>query len=357
MYASDIIYPRKKADSYQPAGIMLPFCLLAPILVAAALMSHATEAAAAGGNCRLKNMGSFGNVALDIVSDSSASAISQLEFECNSPVKYTSIQFCTYIQAPGSPSTNSQANVFYQTRDTDSRLAWQMKLAGGGNETLASFGTASPTTGWTHNATWSAANQTTTASQQFILSYLGRQQQDRVRAGIYSSTYQLVTQYQFNNGIKSSCNPGLTNPDGTLFTSFATTATVTQNCRMENFQDIDFGDQNSLDIASKGSKQTRAYGNIGIRCTYQTPYKISISKGNYAKDDIANMKNEDNFLPYKLWQAGCNIPWDDQSLLSGTGNLVNAINNHQVCAQILTPLAHAPAAGSYTDTVIVTATF
>ncbi|MGQ5719983.1 spore coat protein U domain-containing protein [Pseudochrobactrum asaccharolyticum] len=72
---------------------------------------------------------------------------------------------------------------------------------------------------------------------------------------------------------------------------------------------------------------------------------------------MANMKSEDNFLPYKLWQAGCNIPWDDKTPLSGTGNTVNAINNHQVCAQILTPLAHAPAAGTYTDTVIVTATF
>ncbi len=357
MHVSDIIYPRKKAGSYQPAGIVLPFCLLAPILVAGALMGNTTLAVAAGGSCRLKNMGSFGNTVLDIVSNSSASAISRLELECSSPVKYSSIQFCTYIQAPDGHSGNIQANIFYQTRDTDSRLAWQMKLAGNGNETLSAFGSAVPTTGWTHYATWSPVNKITVASQQFILSYLGRQQQDRARAGVYSSSYQLVTQYQFNNGIKSSCNPGLANPDGTLFTSFTATATVTQNCRMENFQDIDFGDQNSLDIASNGSKQTRAYGNIGIRCTYQTPYKISISKGNYANGDIAYMKSADNFLPYKLWQTGCKIPWDDKTPLSGLGNVVNVINNHQVCAQILTPSAIAPAPGAYVDTVVVTATF
>ncbi|MGQ5719982.1 hypothetical protein [Pseudochrobactrum asaccharolyticum] len=94
----------------------------------------------------------------------------------------------------------------------------------------------------------------------------------------YSSTYQLVTQYQFNNGIKSSCNPGLANPGGTLFTSFATTATGAQNCRMENFHDIDFGDQNSLDIASNGRKQTRAYGNIGIRAPIKRPIKSVSAK-------------------------------------------------------------------------------
>lgn len=45
------------------------------------------------------------------------------------------------------------------------------------------------------------------------------------------------------------------------------------------------------------------------------------------------------------------------SPLAGTGAIVSAINKHQVCGQLSTPLAVALAAATYTDLVVVTATF
>lgn len=356
MYVLD--FSRKHEDFwvYKARFIASQFCFLVP-LAFLVLMPQPSTASANGGVCKLKSLGSFSNTVVDVVSNAAGSATSRVDYECNSPTKYSSVQFCLYIRsADGSPA-NSHESTFYQTQDTNARLAWLMKLAGGGNEPVAAFGGSKSTIGWTHYTNWSPGNHVSTASQQLILTYLERQQQDRARSGLYSNTYQLITQYKFSDGVRSSCNTGIANPDGTIITSFTVTAAVTQNCQLENLQDIDFGTQDSIVLASKWTSPIRAYGNVGIRCTYQTPYSITISKGNNAENKVARMKNDNNFLPYQLFQQDCKAAWDNQSALSGSGNTVNAIDNHQVCAQIMTPLAIAPAAGTYVDTVIVTATF
>lgn len=347
----------RRSNVHSTAMILPPFCVLA-LGVLGAIIAQSSPAAAAGGVCSLKSMGSFGNTVVDIVANATASATSQVEYDCNSPTKFNSIQFCTYIQAADANPANSQENnTFYQMRDTNSHIAWQMKLSASGDMPVANFGSSQATAGWTHYTNWSPTKQSTIASQQLTLTYLDRQQQDRVRSGGYNNAYQLVTQYKFNNDVASTCSNGLANPDGTIISNFNAIATVTKNCQMENFQDIDFGTQNGLEITSENANQLRSYGNVGIRCTYETPYNISIDAGMNAENGIARLKSDNNFLPYKLLQQGCKTTWDDKSTLSGNGNTVNAINNHQVCAQIITPLARAPAAGTYTDTVIVTATF
>lgn len=324
----------------------------------ASLVLQPSRAAANVGLCSLKSLGTFGNTVVDIVANEAASATSEVEYSCSSPTKFNTIQFCSYIKAlDGNPENANINNTFYQMRDKNTHLAWQMKLATDPNSPIAKLDASISTAGWTHSANWSPSNQSTIASQKLILTYLGRQQQDRVGSGLYNGTYQLVTQYKFNNGLASSCGSGIANPDGTIISNFNATATVTKNCQMENFQDIDFGNQNSVEMASRNNGQLRAYGNVGMRCTYQTPYDISINAGNNPENDTPRLKSDNNFLPYKLLQEGCKIPWDDKHVRSGQGNTVNAIDNHQVCAQIITPLAIAPAPGTYTDTVIVTATF
>ncbi len=334
-----------------------PFCMLA-IGIMVILISLSSPAAAGGGVCSLRSLGTFGNTVVDIVANAAASATSRVEYNCSSPTKFNSIQFCTYIQSADSGLASSIANnTFYQTRDANSQLAWQMRLQGSGDIPIAKFGGSKSTAGWTHYTNWTPAQHSTIAAQQLTLTYLDRQQQDRVQSGVYSNAYQLVTQYKFNSGEASSCGSGIANPDGTIISDFIATATVTKDCQMENFQDIDFGTQSSIEIASKNAGQLHAYGNVGIRCTYKTPYSISINTGDNAENGIARLKNGNNFLPYKLLQNECKTAWDDKSTLSGFGNTVNAIDNHQVCAEIITPLAIAPAAGAYLDTVIVTATF
>lgn len=318
---------------------------------------QSSSAAAKGASCTLNSIGSFSNTVVDIVSDAAASSTSRLDYECASPTKYSSIQFCVYIQPIDIRTVDSQANNFYQTRNDDARLSWQMTLNGNGNETVAAYSPLKQTIGWTQYANWSADKINTLSSRQLTLRYLNRQRQDRVRSGSYNNTYQLITQYKFNNELKSSCSTGISNPDGTLITNFTVMATVTKNCQMENFQDIDFGTRDGLGVVSSNTSSLHAYGNIGIRCTYQTPYNISIDQGNNSADGIARLKSDNNFIPYQLFQKGCTTAWSNKSPLAGIGNTVKVVDNHQVCARILTPLTAAPAAGTYIDNVIVTATF
>lgn len=345
-------------SAIQKAVQIMPTLGMLNLLILVSLITQSAPAMARGGTCTLKSIGSFGNTVVDIVANEAASATSEVEYSCSSPAKFDNVQFCTYVKAlDGNPENDKTNNTFYQMRDKKVHLAWQMKLAAGGDMPLARLGASTSTAGWTHHANWSPANQDTTASQKLILTYLDRQQQDRVGSGLYNGNYQLVTQYKFNTGITSSCGSGIADPDGTITSNFNTTATVTKNCQMENFQDIDFGDHNSLEIASKSNGQVRAYGNVGVRCTYQTPYKISINTGDNPENDNPRLKSDNNFLPYKLLQEGCKTAWNDTHVRSGEGNTVNVIDNHQVCAQIITPLTIAPAPGTYADTVIVTATF
>ncbi|MDK1389734.1 spore coat U domain-containing protein [Sinorhizobium sp. 8-89] len=187
------------------------------------------------------------------------------------------------------------------------------------------------------------------------LTYLDRQQQDRVRPGPYTNTYQLVTKYLVNSG-NATCDTGLPNPTGTIVT---VTSGVPENCQFENFENIDFGSWGSVAAARASSTGVRAFGKVGIRCTYETDYTITIDDGQNASGGVRQMKSGTNFLAYQLFQPGCSIPWTTAptSALGGIGTVVRYINEHQVCGQLTTPLPLAPAAGTYTDLVVVTATF
>ncbi|MCL7997381.1 spore coat U domain-containing protein [Brucella sp. 21LCYQ03] len=335
--------------------IALSLSLFIPVM-SGSIFLQTVPAAASGGVCVLKNLGTFGNTVIDIVSNSAASATSEVQYQCTSAAKFDSVQFCTYLKAMDGNRDNT-SNIFYQKHEKNARLGWRMALASDPNIPLANYDVSGSTAGWTHFANWSPTNQSTIATQRLMLTYLDRQQQDRVSSGVYNGAYQLVTKYKFINGVTSSCASGIADADGTIISDFNATATVTKNCQMENFQDIDFGKQSSIDIATKGENLSSAFGNIGVRCTYETPYSISINAGSNSENGISRLKSNNNFLPYKLYQEGCKTPWDDKSVRSGIGNDVNVITNHQVCAKFVGPLAAAPAAGTYTDTVIVTATF
>lgn len=336
---------------------IMPLSILTPAIFTVFLL-QSSPATANGGNCTLKSLGSFGNTVIDIVANEAASATIPVEYNCTSPTKFNNIQFCTYIQDMDNNLENANKNkVFYLKHDKSDHLAWQMKLAADQNIPLARLGASRSTAGWTHSANWSPTNQSTIATQELTLNYLDRQQQDRVGAGVYNGTYQLVTQYKFNNDTTSSCGTGIDQHDGTIISTINATATITKNCHMENFLDIDFGKRNSIDMTSKMNGKIRAYGNVGVRCTYHTPYKISIDTGTHPENGIPRMKSGSDFLPYKLYQEGCKIPWDKENVRSGNGNIVNVIDNLSVCAEIITPLVIAPTPGIYTDTVIVTATF
>lgn len=312
---------------------------------------------AASGTCALKSITDFGETQIDMVADEMASASATVEYTCSSPQKYDTIRFCSYIQPLQADLSKKYNGRFYQTRHDNARLAWTMRLKDNETRALTDWREAGATAGWVHYfSTWSPSAPATVASKQLTLSYLNRQQQDHVRAGHYNTSYQLVTRYKFGQQLNGDCDNGMADADGTIISYFNVSASVLKNCQLENFLDIDFGKQDALALGL-GDKSIRAYGNIGIRCTEQTPYTISINKGSNVRQDVAHMKSNNDLLPYRLLQPGCKLEWNDKSTLSGTGNMVNMIDNYQVCAELLAKQGQMPAAGSYADTVIVTATF
>ncbi|MFE0754053.1 spore coat U domain-containing protein [Inquilinus sp. NPDC058860] len=329
----------------------LPRLLLFVLSTAVAML---LAAGAQAQSCRITNISNFGTTTVDIVPNAAASATGEVSYNCSARTPFTDVRLCAYIRATGSQVGPSDY-AFYQTRDTDSRLVWEMKEQF--NRRYARDGGGSASTGGIK--LYVVGGGTTTninGTNTLTLTYLDRQQQDRVRPGTYTDTYQLVTRYLFNSG-NASCEAGLGNPTGTITTSFTVTSIVPKNCQFENFQDIDFGSWGSVSAAQAGSTGVRQFGNVGIRCTYQTPYSITIGDGQNVSGGTRRMRKGTDYLAYALFQPGCNTAWTTASPLAGTGAIVSAINNHQACGQLTTPLAVAPAAGTYTDLVVVTATF
>ena len=326
--------------------------LLLVLAIFGAMAFTATEAEAQ--TCTVTDISNFGTTTVDIIANGVSSATGQVSYNCTSRSAFTDVRLCAYVRATGT-QVGPNDYAFYQTRDADSRLAWQMteqfdrRYARDGGGSLSTGGIKLYVVG---GGTTTNINGTNTLT----LTYLDRQQQDRVRPGTYTNSYQLITKYLFNAG-NASCEAGLANPTGTLTNTFTVTSIVPTKCQFENFQDIDFGNWGSVTAAQASATGVRAFGNIGVRCTYQTPYSITIGDGTNANAGVRRMKSGSNFLSYLLFQPGCNTAWTTASPLAGTGTIVSALNNHQVCAQLTTPLAVAPAAGTYTDTVVVTVTF
>lgn len=332
-----------------------------PRLLLLALSAVATVLLAAGAQaqtCMVTTPPSFGSVTVDIVPNTGATVSGvQVRYRCTRPTSFTSVRVCAYIRAAGNQVGPSDYT-YYQTKDTDSRLAWQMRE--NFNRLYARDGGGSQSTGgilmYFGSSPGSASGTSIEGSNTLTLTYVDRQQQDRVRSGTYTDSYQLVSKYLFNPG-NASCEAGLSNPTGTIVTNFTLTAVVPKNCQFENFQDIDFGSWGSVSAARASATGVRQFGNVGIRCTYQTPYSITIGDGQNVSGGTRRMRKGTDYLAYALFQPGCNTAWTTASPLAGTGTIVSAINNHQVCGQLTTPLAVAPAAGTYTDLVVVTATF
>jgi spore coat protein U-like protein len=333
----------------------LPRLLVLVPLAALALLSAPTGAQAQ--TCKVTSISNIGTTQVDIIANTKASATSAITYQCDSGTPFTDVRLCIYIRANGA-QTGPNDYSYYQTKDADSRLLWEM--TDGFNRRLARDGGGSGSTGGVKLYVTGGGTVRTITNNgdplRLILTYLDRQQQDRVRPGTYTDTYQLISRYLFNSG-NASCEAGLTTPTGSIVTPITVTSTVLTKCQFENFQDIDFGSWGSVAAARASATGVRQFGNVGIRCTYETPYSIAIDNGQNVSGGTRRMRKGTDFLAYALFQPGCNLAWTTASPLAGTGTIVSAINNHQVCGQLTTPLAAAPAAGTYADTVVVTATF
>ncbi len=327
------------------------------LLIVVSWMAAPTTASAQ--TCSLLQFESdFGPTEIDIVPGATLpTATARFRQNCTTGAS-GNVNHCLYLNESGA-TVQSDGTYYLTSAGTNSRLAWRM--TGGYNQQstarVRTVGSTQRSTGQScgvNGPVGSACNFPYTMT----LTYLPRDLQDRVRPGTYTTTYTLQTFYWSGTVDANFCNPV---PAGSpsITSTFTVTANVLKDCQFESFSNIDFGTKGSVTAAhlAAGNTAARAYGNVGVRCTYETPYSITLNDGNNASNGVRRMKNGSNFLAYQLFKPGCSDPWTASSAVSAIGNTVNAINNHQVCAQLVTPLTAAPAAGQYSDTVVVTITF
>jgi spore coat protein U-like protein len=327
-------------------------------IVAGFVFAFGAAGASAQTCSRLEFLSGFGPTSVDIVPGTATpTATATFRSDCVTG-SAGHVRHCLFIDPTADTARDSAS--FYVTAAPDSRLAWDMTGGAGGSPgfTIKRFGVGQATQGQT--CAGGGANAACSLATSYTLRYLTRQQQDRVRPGTYTSTYQVVAFYGAGGTSTGDwCNSGNFRTDSSpnIRTNFTVTANVLTNCQLENFANIDFGSRGGVTAASSSAGGIRAFGNIGVRCTYETPYSISIGEGMNASNGVRRMANGTDYVAYELLQPGCTTPWTTASGVAGTGNTVNAITNHQVCGQLVTPVAQAAPTGDYSDTVVVTVTF
>jgi spore coat protein U-like protein len=296
--------------------------------------------------------GSFGPTVIDIVPDSTATATATFRADCTTASNGI-VTYCLYVDPVGNQIRNNTS--YHVTGTADSRLAWRIR-GGIAAVDIPRAGSGLATSG---QSCGGGANAHCVNNAGYTLTYLPRQQQDRVRPGTYTNSFNITALIGARPNGSSTATYCATPPAGTqvINSTVTVTANVLEKCQFENLKDIDFGSVGSVTAARSAPAAIRAEGNIGVRCTYGTPYSITIGDGLHAQGGVRRMQSGSHFLSYQLFQPDCSTAWSLTSALAGTGTTVNALNNHKVCALLTTPLAAAPAAGTYEDTVVITATF
>lgn len=327
---------------------------LATFLAAAALFT-ASEAQAI--SCTTSVV-SPGTATVDIVENdmNGVSASVTVQQDCSMDWNERNAYFCWYIDPPaGTERTDTSFNT---VTPQGSRLAWTLEKTAGSTagRLVRRYGTSGSTAG----GGCSNFSGRCVGPLGLTLRFLDRQQQNVVRASppTYTANFTLRTVYGAppqGVSIDSWCN----NPtNGRPLTSqLQVSANVIQKCRFENLQDIDFGNWGSVQAAQARAGEIQVRNGFDIRCTYETPYNITIDDGLNASSGQRRMKNGNSFLAYELFRSNCSTPWTNAQPVAGIGTTVNSVNRYEICARLAGPLAVAPAAGTYTDLVTLTATF
>lgn len=148
---------------------------------------------------------------------------------------------------------------------------------------------------------------------------------------------------------------------GTTYGSFIVSATVDLACSVESTTNISFGT-----IQSPVQANLNSSGSVTTRCTDGATWNIALSVGNgsgatFARRKMTSSLNAANTLEYGLYRDSTrNEVWGD-----GTGGSVLACDVKCDAASVpVTTTVYArifggqsPAAGSYSDTIVVTLMF
>jgi spore coat protein U-like protein len=168
--------------------------------------------------------------------------------------------------------------------------------------------------------------------------------------GTYTDTYSTAAQAQVAGNVATTL-PGTCSGSNAAL-SVSVTATVVANCSL-SVVDLNFG---SISTLASNADTT---GSVTITCTNTTPYNIGLSAGTGTGATVAarKMTKGASTITYSLYKDATrttvwgNTVGTNTSAGTGTGTAQTSTVYGRAPPQSI------PAAGTYSDTVIVTATF
>jgi spore coat protein U-like protein len=137
----------------------------------------------------------------------------------------------------------------------------------------------------------------------------------------------------------------------TTSSSFAVTASVAKNCRIDAATDIAITTPAAPWDPTSGANPT-ATGTVTVRCTKGTSYTIDLNGGVYT-DQLTHTNGADK-LPFKLYASNCSSAFTPITVVASS----RAARDSTICAGLdLADATLDPIAGDYSKTVVVDVTF
>jgi len=168
--------------------------------------------------------------------------------------------------------------------------------------------------------------------------------------GTYTDTYSSAAQAQVAGNVASTLPGTCSGASSSL--SVSVTATVASNCAL-SVANLNFGSMSTL------ASNTDTTGSITVTCTNTTPYNIGLSAGTGTGATVAarKMTNGAASVVYSLYKdAARSSVWGNTvgtNTSAGTGT--GGAQTSTVFGRV--PPQSVPTPGTYSDTIIVTATF
>lgn len=173
--------------------------------------------------------------------------------------------------------------------------------------------------------------------------------QTTLAAGAYQNAFTgshtLIT---INNGLFGPPNTCSPINSGNSF-PFTASATVSANCSV-NATTMNFGSAGVL-LGNADATST-----IGVQCSNGVSYQVGLGNGNHASGATRRMAGGGGFVTYELYRDNARtLRWGSAAgstvLGTGSGGAQNLTVYGRVAAQV------TPAAGTYTDTIVVSVTY
>ena len=207
------------------------------------------------------------------------------------------------------------------------------------------YNTANPAFTWTVTSLLDLLKLLTATNNTLPL-YLKTIPGINIPAGIYTDTLTINWNYTLCDVAVVVCLSYIT---GSATSTITVTATVTNDCYIDNAPDVNFG---SAPLPAQFQKINSA---LSVRCTKNATYKVNMTSQNPVNGDWRQMLDStgNHALQYQLYHDD-NTAWTSTSDVSQMGNGISQPINYSAK---INPSQDNQPAGTYTDKVLVTVTY